>query len=425
MIILKARQLGISWLVCAYCTWKALFYENAKILLLSQGEEEAFALVDKCRFIIYHLPEFVRVIPDPDQHSRMGLPGTRSEIVALPSTEKAGRSTDATIVVCDEWEFHPYAELNFGALKPTIDAGGQFIGLSTADKTRLNTFFKMKFNEARKGDSNFKAVFLPYNLRPGRDDTWFEAIKKDMKPWQVEQEYPKTEAEALGVLKTRTFFDNAVLDDMKRASLQPIRHEISDQYQSVSIFKPPVIGRRYVVFTDPSDGKEDPHATIVMDSVTGEEVASSHDKLTADKVAQVHDALSRFYNNALNSWETNARAGGIFSEKMKELNTPNQCDFLETSGKLNAKRGKGWWTPPNGNDKFWDELEEAVRLRQITIHSKECIDEFKQFFVPEGQKPCHPDGGHDDYITAWSRVWYLKRFVQQKTMESFSFKYKE
>ena len=25
----------------------------------------------------------------------------------VPSTEKAGRSTDATIVVCDEWEFHP------------------------------------------------------------------------------------------------------------------------------------------------------------------------------------------------------------------------------------------------------------------------------------------------------------------------------
>ena len=41
IVILKARQLGVSWLVAGYALWTVLFSAGAKVLMLSQGEEEA------------------------------------------------------------------------------------------------------------------------------------------------------------------------------------------------------------------------------------------------------------------------------------------------------------------------------------------------------------------------------------------------
>jgi len=422
IIILKARQLGISWLMAIYAVWMARFYENVKVLMLSQGEEEAFDLISKCRFIDDHLPDFIKTHREPDQRGFIGFPATNSEIKALPSTEKAGRSTDATIVICDEWEYHPYAEANFAALKPTIDAGGQFIGLSTADKTKLNTFFKAKYNEALQGDSGFKPVFLSWHLRPGRTLEWFAEITKDLRSWQVEQEYPETEQQALSTLKSRKFFGEFV-EALYGDVMQPLSHELSDKYSGlVRIYRLPVVGRTYCLFTDPSDGKDDPHATIVIDAITGEEMAESHGKCPADQVAEIHDALVRLYNNAFNAYEINATAGGHFDSKIKELGTPNQCRRLNTDGKLHDKL-YGWYTGSNLKRKAIWGLEEAVRLRQIIPHSRECLDEFSQYMQPEGEEPQPPKGGHDDYIDAWGRVLLLRNYAPVGGMKITHLKY--
>jgi hypothetical protein len=228
----------------------------------------------------------------------------------------------------------------------------------------------------------------------------------------------------LTIVKTRKFFDANALNLMSAEIRNPIKHELSDKYPSIKVWKLPVVGRRYCLFTDPSDGKEDPHATTVMDSVTGEGVAESHGKIPADRVALVHDALVRLYNNALNGFELN-NVGRLILDKLKDLNTPNQIAFLNGDGKLDTKGKKGWWTGGKLSTNFIYPLEEAVRLNQIVIHSKDCIDEFSQYFVNEQGEVGHPHGGHDDYIDAWGRTWYMRRFVKQHTAEPFSFHYRE
>jgi len=424
VILLKSRQIGATWLVCGYCVWKAKFFENAKILILSQGETEAFDSISKCRFIDDNLPDFFKTKRNPDQRGHIAFPDMKSEIVALPSTEKAGRSTDASIIVCDEWEYHPHAETNFGALRPTIGGGGQFIGLSTTDKTKLNTFFKSKYIEAKGGSGNFKPLFYNWRVVPSRDDEWFAEETKDLRPWQIEQEYPETEADALTILKTRLFFDENALGDMRANVSKPVKHPLSDKYSDlVRIYKPPVVGQKYLVFTDPSDGKEDPHAIIVTDSM-GEEVACSHGMTPADLCAQIHDELVRLYFDALNGYESNSRAGGIFSEKLVALETPNQCGFLKTDGKLDKSKN-GWWTSKTLWNKFIWGLEEAVRLRQVTIRSIGALDEMSLFMVPEGEDPQKPRGGHDDYIDAWARVWHLRKYVPTGGFKIGSFKYRD
>lgn len=401
----------------------AKFHRNVKVLLLSQGEEEAFDLISKCRFIDDHLPDYLKCPRDPDQRGFIGYPDSGGEIKALPSTEKAGRSTDATVVICDEWEFHPYAEANFAALKPTIDAGGQFIGLSTADKTKIDTFFKAKYNEALNGDSGFKPVFLSWKLRPGRTDEWFNEITRDLRKWQVEQEYPETEKDALGTLKTVPYFDIDILQQMLASVPPPIKDDLSDKHKAVRIYKPPVVGQRYVMFADPSDGKEDPHAIVVEDYQTGEWVAISHGKVPADYCAQIYDDLARYYK-AFNSYELNARAGGIFSQKIKDLETPNQCSFVNPDGKLNRDK-TGWWTGKKLKDTMEQGLEEAIRLRKIRIYYPEAIKELMAYYRPEGEDPQAPRGGHDDFIIAGGGVRQIRKYTPAGSMRVVSWRYGE
>src|SRR3990167_9360355 len=54
VVILKARQLGFSWLVAGYGEWKIKFSEAGKALYLSQGQDEAWALLAKSHFIWEH-----------------------------------------------------------------------------------------------------------------------------------------------------------------------------------------------------------------------------------------------------------------------------------------------------------------------------------------------------------------------------------
>ena len=133
LVILKARQLGISWLMCGYALWTALFKEHANVLLISKGEDEAWELIKKIRFIFNNLPPFLQRKMDKDRRDYVDFPEIGSRIKALPSTPNAGSGYTATLVIRDELDKHPYAEQNFAAIGPTVDAGGKMIDLGSRD----------------------------------------------------------------------------------------------------------------------------------------------------------------------------------------------------------------------------------------------------------------------------------------------------
>ncbi len=430
IVILKARQLGISWLVAAYALWKSQFYASTQVLLLSQGEKEATKLLDKCRFIYNQLPEYLKLEVRKDQNELMSFPDAHSEIVALPSTVKAGHGYHSSVVIRDELEHHPEAERNFAAVGPSVDAGGQMIDLSTVDKTRADTHFKLRYIGAVSGKNGAFPIFLPWWVRPVREQgltlkDWFDRIKRKYAPWQVEQEYPETERQALGVLSTRMWFDLVATAEMRLDVLPPVDHDISRKHSGlVKVYKHPVAGRRYCLATDPSSGKEDPHAIIVMDWQTGEEVAESHGRIPAEQVAEIHDDLTRLYNNAYNTFERSGYSGGLFETRLKELRTPNQATSIKGDG--TQKAGEfGFWMSHKLRGTILRELEEAVRKHSVRVHNDEAISEFESFIQLEGGEPGPTGGRHDDYVIAWAIVWYIRRFMPMPIMNMKAFPLKE
>jgi hypothetical protein len=409
IICLKAKQIGATWCLGGDNLHLAMFLEGANILTLSKGELEASESLDYSRFVHSQLPQFLQLPIGKNQESLISFPDMHSKLRALPSTEDAGVGFGgATRVVMDEFEYHKYDKQNYSEILPPILAGGQLVIQSTADKLKTNTLFKELYIAAKHGDNNFYPIFFPYDVLPERTEEWYDTI--DMPASQKECRFPRNEKEALETLKSRAFFDNTAVEAMYADVMTPLEHELSDKYKGlVRIYRLPVIGRQYCLFTDPSDGKEDPHASVMLDARTGEEVAESHGKVPADLVAQIHDELARLYG-AFNAYEINALAGGHFDAKIKELDTPNQCHRLKNNNELD-KSHYGWFTGKAIKNKALWGLEEAIRLRQIIPHSRESIYEMEQFMQPEGEDPSKPQGGHDDYIDAFGRAWLLRNYA--------------
>ena len=419
IICLKAKQIGATWCLGGDNLHLAMFLEGANILTLSKGELEASESLDYSRFIHSQLPPFLQLPIGKNQESLITFPDMHSKLRALPSTEDAGVGFGgATRVAMDEFEYHKYDKQNYSEILPPILAGGQLVIQSTADKLKTNTLFKELYTAAKHGDNNFYPIFFPYDVLPERTEEWYDSI--DMPASQKECRFPRNEKEALETLKSRAFFDPLAIEAMYADIIpEPIEHELSDKYRGlVRIYRLPVVGRKYCLFTDPSDGKEDPHASIVIDAKTGEEVAESHGKIPADQVAEIHDALARLYN-AFNSYEVNALAGGHFDAKINELDTPNQCHRVKNDGGID-KTHTGWFTGKKIKNRALWGMEEAIRLRQIIPHSKECLYEMGQFMQPEGEEPQKPQGGHDDYIDAFGRAWLLRDYLPRATKPKVS-----
>ena len=114
IVVLKARQVGVSWLLAAYALWVALYHKGALDLLFSKGQLEAGALLDKVKFIHKHLPPELRQVTGTDSGQEYEFPEMLSKVLALPSTETAGMGFTATVVETDEADFHEFFELNYG-----------------------------------------------------------------------------------------------------------------------------------------------------------------------------------------------------------------------------------------------------------------------------------------------------------------------
>lgn len=190
-VILKARQLGISWAEAGYAAWKAR-QPNSRVLLISQGYDYAVELLDKVKLIAEKHPQHPsRFTKATEQILRFKDGG---EIRALPSTKDAGRSFTASLVIADEAAFHEWGEENFKAYFPTIADGGQVILSSTSNGPQ--GFFYHKYMDARSGLNGLKHVFIPATARPDRDAGWIARTRKSMGDKEFLMEYPQTDNEA-------------------------------------------------------------------------------------------------------------------------------------------------------------------------------------------------------------------------------------
>ena len=426
LIVLKARQLGISWLVAGYALWLAMFHENANILMLSKGEKEAGQLLLKARFIYDHLPLHLQAKKLKWNDSQVVFAGNRlsekrwsqgSRITALPATKEAARSETATVVIADEWAFHPYAEDNFIAFQPTIDRGGRLIAVSTANG--IGTFFHGVWSKAELQENDFIPIFLPWYLHPERDEDWYQRTRKNYPEGTQKwfQEYPANTAEAFvsaggcvfDLSSLIHYMDNTVRSfiNVDIESIPPHCHPIVEDLtrrQILKVWEFPRPGAKYVAGCDPAEGlpKRDYSVTMLFNVGTGQQAAElrCHDDL--DIFAGDTYQLCRAYNSAFLCVERNNHGHTVIHILSNDLGYDT---FLYRHKEFDSKVKKhvgrlGWPSSTRTKNKWIDDLVGGVRDLSITIHDRAWVEEAKGFVRLASGTAGAIGSGKDDRITA-------------------------
>jgi len=214
-IILKARQLGFTWLVLCFIVHMCIKYQGYSVIVLSEAEPKSIELIKRADTILSRLPKWLIITPEEfkqyeKEHGKGSYTGmyytmtalnieikrngaVSSVIKAQPATEGAGRSLTADLVFFDEWAFHRFANDIFDAAYPTMDRpdSGKFIGLST---NKRGSFYENVWKNA--GSMNFHKIFRNCFSDPRRTEEWYEKSKQTLRN-KMEQEFPRTEDEAL------------------------------------------------------------------------------------------------------------------------------------------------------------------------------------------------------------------------------------
>jgi hypothetical protein len=402
-VILKARQLGFSWLVVCYTLWLMLFRPAATVLLFSKRDDEATELLTfRLKGVYQRLPAWLQgtVVAD-SAHQWMLANGSRA--MAFPVT--GGRSYTGSLVIIDEADYVPDLEVLLSAVKPTIDAGGKLVLISTVDKSKPLSTFKRIYEKSKLGANDYQALFSSWRSRPGRDAAWYERQRRDVLARtgaldDLHQEYPATITEALAprVLDKRlapAWLEQCYQQGQAISSLQ-----LPPQAPSIPglvVYRlpqndPSKEPGRYVIGADPAEGNptSDDSALTVLDADTGEEVACLAGKLQPSTFGQHIDSIGCWYNQAAVMVERNNHGHAVLL-------------YLEQSSVLWRLEGHddkiGWLSNLKGKALLYDGCADAFRNGETLLHS---LATFTQLASMEGASLRAPEGLPDDRADSYA-----------------------
>jgi hypothetical protein len=400
VIVLKARQLGLTWLVLGYALWLVLFYPAATVLLFSRRDDEAVDLLKvRLRGMYDRLPEWLKVRAFTVDNDHEWALSNGSRVLAFPTT--AGDSYSATLAIVDEADLVPDLGRLMTAVKPTIDGGGRMILLSRADKSKPQSQFKRIYSAAKQQLTDWAPVFLPWFARPDRDAAWYAAQKNDIFSRtcsldDLHEQYPASDVEALAA---RSLDKRIAADWLQQCYVEqaPIAKHYGNPDRSpaipgLEVYALPKPGHCYVIGIDPAEGNptSDDSALTVLDTGNGEEVASLAGKFQPEVIAAHADTLGKWFNGAGLLPERNNHGAAVLL-------------WLRDHSKLrvlNGDDGKpGWLSNSKGKSLLYDATATAFREKTTILHS---FASYEQLAGIEGSTLRAPAGEKDDRADSYA-----------------------
>jgi len=182
LIIAKSRQMMATWTVSAFTLHRCFYSQPGLYLFLSKGARESGELLRRLKQISKNLPPIFSQEIKAKRDEIEFLNGSR--IISLPATEFASRMYSPTGVFWDEMAFTPHDEEIWTSLKPAIDSGGTFTGVSTPNG-KQNVFYQLFKDDA----NTFGKLTLHYSEHPLRDDDWKIEAGRGISKTRWRQEY--------------------------------------------------------------------------------------------------------------------------------------------------------------------------------------------------------------------------------------------
>lgn len=371
-IILKSRQMGISWLAAAYIVWFIIFgIDKPKdVLCMAHKQAAATKMLDKVKFIMLRLPgwmqDALKIRKDQwtvDNRESIQL-ANGSKVEASSTTENAAVGDTLSLLVVDEAALIPHAEDTWTSLEPTLEIGGDCLVISTP--RGVGNWFHTTFVDAESETNDFNPIVLGWELHPDRlvtrckkcnkectkgvgissccghftyeDESWARIKIRKIGERRFAREYAcrfDKSGDTLIVAERLELIEQHWMD-----VLVPKKAARHSPEEGLWIFKDAVPGHRYIVAADtasgdtatgekdeddldddtvPAIGGSDFSACVVIDIDTCEAVATYYGKLLPGKFALILYNLCNTYYQALFVYDATGGWSGPIYGKFLEL----------------------------------------------------------------------------------------------------------
>ena len=414
LIVLKARQVSWSWFSAAWAVHGCMDADHFGVLVISKGEDEAAEFVAKCKAVVENLPDDERPALERSNSGLLAF-ANGSWIRAFPATENAGRSYTGSLVIVDEAAFHPYAGVNYAAYKPSIDAGGQLIIISTANG--VGNWFHRMYLSARDQANGFAARFYPWSVRPGRDAGWYERQKLEYadSAVSIDQEYPSNDDDAFILSGNPVFSIEAIKQHRLRVRPPLPESMLPPELQrlpGLSVWVLPQAGVPYVMGSDPAEGLAtgDASDTKVLNARTLEHVATLHGHWEPAVFTAYSVALGLAYNQAYWAWERNNHGHVMTRVADAEYHYPRmywhqerdltQQQLMRGQGSQDVAHRLGFPTTSATKPGLIADLASVIRTMALVSYEAEFWSECTTYVSEPNGATNASEGNHDDRVMA-------------------------
>lgn len=401
IMILKARQLGISTAVAAFLYHKTITTPGTNTALIGYNSDLTAELLDKVKTFYRTTPASIRPQINYNSKYEISFPAIDSKILVLPSSENVGRGYTLHNVLITELAFIEKAGEKMLAIENAVPADGKIIIESTPNGMG-NQYHRMWMGE--NGYAKQK-----YGWWWGYTEQEIEIIRTRINnPMRFAQEY---ELEFLS--SGRPVFASDLIKRLRKG-IYKVGDTVKDETGAETIvtkteddlimYYPPRPDRTYVLGADVAEGVTggDYSVLTIFDRASGDEVAFWRGYMAPEKFGHFIDKCGRLYNNALAVVEINNH--GLTTVTALKNKMYPQIYFrpvvkMDTMGTSYGDR-MGWKTTKVSRPLMIDDLREAIADGSYKIHTEKTLDEMLTFVFDDGGNMIAQNSFHDDCIFA-------------------------
>jgi len=407
-VMLKARQLGVSELAAAYALWLVNFHGHNKVIVISQDEPHAKEFANKTRIGWDHLPVWLRQpLRNPRLTTTLEL-GNGSRILPQAATEGSARGLNCQLLILDEFAHQQYKRAIFQAASVTArSAGNKILVISTANGAG-DIFHELWLAWENEEQGAMHGIFLPWNIRPGRDEAWYTRNTQGYEEWFKHQDYP-SEPKSAFALSGRSRFDHQALDLIAANSCaKPIRTEdLAGGF--LRVWQEPQPGRRYVCGADTAEGlpKGDYDAAVIADFQTGVEVAELHGHWEPETYAHHLATTCTTYNRALIGVERNNHGHAVLLALKSIEKYPALYKHRDYDAGVGANERIGWPTNTKTKPIMIDALAITIKEHR-PYRNASFVSEARTYVVLDNGGTAASGNLKDDRVMAYAIVEQLR-----------------
>lgn len=453
IIVLKARQLGISTVMEGVLFNWAFLHKGSSGLVIAHETDSAGSLFEKTKLYWDTWPYKSLYHARYASQKRLTWEPHLSTIkVATAKNLQTGRGSTFHAVHASECAFYPDPETLFTGLGQTLPFKHGSILVLESTANGLGNWFSEQWDEAEAGDSDFVPMFFPWwrhyeyrhdttlcvsseltadervllliMRRDGRvqEDDMFRALQ--WRRWAIKnlanndldifmQEYPATPAEAFMSTGRNVFPLNKVeecyapLPGHRGTLIEDERGRvkwIADPSGNFTVFKKPSHNRRqdlYFVSGDPTKTVEgDPACMQVINRQTLEQVGVWHGHTDPINFGKEMILVGKWYNNATLCPEVEG-GGQATIATILSLNYPWVWMHRWADKAPGQVSGTNYGWSSNFQRKNWaiGRLKYLIGETSITFHDRITYNQLRNYVVKDnGEMGNAGKTGHDDAV---------------------------